>query len=83
MKNSSYVLELLEAIELPTVLAITKIPGRSVADTKESRGSHAADAAAKLAALKQSQPRKEASAPPAEAAGALKDNVMEAQHSAV
>lgn len=89
MKNSSYVLELLEAIKLPTILAIIKIPGRSVANTKESRGDHVADTPAKLAALKQSPDTalssglKEASVLPAEATGDLKNNIMEAQHSAV
>lgn len=50
-----------------------------MANNEESRGNHLA-AAAKLEALKQSQPPTEPPTPPAKVTGDLKENIMEAQH---
>lgn len=79
IKISSYVLELVEAIQLLKSLAIIKIPRHSMANTEERRGNHLA-AAAKLEVLKQSHPPIEAPMPPAKVTGDLKENIMEAQH---
>lgn len=54
-----------------------------MANVEESRGNHLADPAAKLPALKQSQPLMEAPMLLGEAIGGLKDNIMEAQHLAL
>lgn len=79
-KNSFYVLGLLEVIQLSKTLVILKVPGHSMANTKESRGNNLADTAAKLAALKQSQPL---TVLPTEAIKVLKDNIMKVHHLAV
>lgn len=52
IKNNSYVLELLEAIQLSKSLVIIKIPGHSMTNTEENRGNCLADTAANLTALK-------------------------------
>lgn len=51
IKNSSYIFKLLEAIQLPRLLAIIKIPGHAMAKLEESRGNDLADTAVNLAAL--------------------------------
>lgn len=51
MKNSSYVLDLLDAIQKPRSLAVIKIPGHSEANMEESKGNRFADLVAKNAAL--------------------------------
>ena len=52
IKNGPYVQELLDAILLPAILAIIKIPGHSKLDSLEAKWNHLADISAKNAALK-------------------------------
>lgn len=81
-KNISYVLELLEIIQLSKSLVIIKIPGHSMANTEESRSNHLADTA-KLAALKQSQSLMETPKLPTEVIGDFKKRLTEECHLAV
>lgn len=52
IKNGKQAAELLDAILLPSTLAVIKVLGHSKADTAEAKGNPLADHAAKTAALK-------------------------------
>ena len=53
MKNGPYVQELRNAILLPAVLDIMKIPGHSKLDSLDAKGKHLADISERNAALKE------------------------------
>lgn len=80
IKNSTHVLELLDAIQKPKSLAIIKIPGLSMADPEEAKGDSLANAAARQAGLQKEKLVLEISlSPPLRAiAGDLKSTLLEA-----
>lgn len=79
MKNSTFILELLEAIQLAKSLVIIKVHGCSIDNFEEREGNYLALVAAKSVTLQQSQSILEAPEQPTWVTGDLKD-LLQAQH---